>query len=110
MPMNRFHLYFAFFRSTWLLSITVGVAIAVLLALLSGKTLMNSLLFIPTAGLGLDLLYKEMSHKEEYCFFHNQGISTYWLWAVTFLLSAGSCFTLYQMIRVCVQVWKWTVS
>ena len=108
--MNRFQLYIAFFRSTWLLSIITGVSITVSGWALSGvftsETLRSGLFLIPTAGLGIDYLYKELASKEEYFFFYNQGIGKLRLWTVTFLLSAGVCFILNQIIRLCVYVLK----
>lgn len=114
--MIRFRLYYAFFRSTWLPSIFTGVIMAILFPLttdfkvLTNETLKNCLLLIPTAGLGMNFLYKELTQKEEYFFFYNQGIGKVRLWAATFLLSASSCFILYQVFRLCVHVWKWIAS
>ena len=112
--MTRFHLYYAFFRSTWLLSILTGSIMSVLSVLSSGAVSVEMveicLFLIPTAGLGMDFLYKELSQKEEYFFFYNQGIGKVRLWTTTFLFSAGSCFILYQIIRICVQAWKWIAS
>lgn len=97
-----------------MLSIITGSIMSALSALSSGTVSVEMaeicLFLIPTAGLGMDFIYKELSQKEEYFFFYNQGIGKVRLWVVTFLFTAGSCFILYQIIRVCVQVWKWIVS
>lgn len=103
-------LYLAFFRSTWPISISVGIGIALLISLRGGSIWESMLLTIPTAGLGMDFLYKELSQKEAYFFFYNRGISKIRLWLITLLISVGSCFTLYLIGRLCVHVWKWIVS
>lgn len=103
-------LYLTFFRNTWCISIPTGIGISSLSGIISGDILMNSLYLIPTVGLGMDFFYKELAHKEDYFFYYNQGISKIRLWVITFLLSAGSCFILYLLIRLCVHVWKLIVS
>ncbi|MCD7850790.1 MAG: hypothetical protein LUH63_14285 [Parabacteroides sp.] len=104
--MHRFRLYLAFFRSTLLISIVSGM----LFAFLTNDFVSSALLFIPTFGLGMDLLYKELAHQEEYFFFYNQGISKAELLIATFGIYTLSCIILYQIIRLCVLVWKSTVS
>lgn len=59
---------------------------------------------IPTVGLGFDYIYKELTRKEEYYFYYNQGISKYKLWIVTFIVMFAGSHLLYQIIRLCVQV------
>ena len=104
--MEKVRLYFYFFKSTWLLSIIIGAGIIAASTAVSPMPLENIFFFIPTLGLGIDLLYKELTNKEEYLFFNNQGIHKFQLWAVTLLLSAGSCLILYQIFRLCVHAWK----
>lgn len=108
----NWRLYLYFFRSTWILSILTGIGISLVLKSLPFPVNMISSIFalIPTGGLLLDLCYKELSYKEEYLFFNNQGISKVRLWGVTFFLSAGSSFILYQIYRLCVQASKWIAS
>ena len=66
--MTRIRLYLAFFRTTLLTSIIIGVALAFVASILHSRDFVGSaLLFIPTFGLGMDLLYKEISYKEKYC-------------------------------------------
>ena len=62
--------------------------------------------FIPTLGLGFDYIYKELTRKEEYYFYYNQGISKYKLWIVTFIVMFIGCHLLYQIIELCVQALK----
>ncbi|MBC8600966.1 hypothetical protein H8784_04430 [Parabacteroides acidifaciens] len=103
--MTRFRLYLAFFRSTLLISIVCGA----LFASLTDDFVSSVLLFIPTFGLGMDLLYKELTRKEEYFFFYNQGICKAKLLTATFAIYALSCIILYQIIRLCVLAWRSTV-
>ena len=104
--MGKLRMYFYFFRSTWLLSILTGMGILAVSTTVSPMPLESIFFFIPTTGLGIDLLYKELTNKEEYLFFNNQGIHKFQLWAVTFLLSAVTCFILFQIFRLCVHAWK----
>ncbi|WP_308550201.1 hypothetical protein [uncultured Parabacteroides sp.] len=105
--MTRFRLYLTFFRTTLLTSIVIGVALAFVVFILHSRDFVGSaLLFIPTFGLGMDLLYKEVSYKEKYFFFYNKGISKAELLVATFVISASLCLILNQIIRLCVLVWK----
>ena len=58
--MTRIRLYIVFFRTTLLTSIIIGVALDFLAFILHSRDFIGSmLLFTPTFGLGMDLLYKE---------------------------------------------------
>ncbi len=103
---HKFRHYYVFFKSTLLLSIVTGLGLSVS----SEHILASCMQLIPTAGLGINLLYKEIVHKEEYFFFYNQGIGRIELWIATFFMSATSCFILYNIISQCVHVWKSIVS
>lgn len=105
--MTRIRLYIVFFRTTLLTSIVIGVALAFLAFILHSRDFIGSvLLFTPTFGLGMDLLYKEVSYKEKFFFFYNKGISKAELLAATFVIFASSSLILHQIIRLCVLVWK----
>lgn len=100
---HRFRFYRVFFWNTLPSSVTIGLALALLYP---GDFIGKWMLFIPTAGLGCDLMYKEFTRKEDYFFFYNQGIRKIELWIATFILSASLCFILNQVIQLCVRVWK----
>ena len=61
---------------------------------------------IPTVGLGFDYIYKELTRKEEYFFYYNQGIGKYQLWIVTFIVMFICCNLLNQIIQLCIQALK----
>ena len=61
---------------------------------------------IPTVGLGFDYIYKELTRKEEYFFYYNQGIGKYQLWIVTFIVMFICCNLLNQIIELCTQALK----
>ncbi|EEC98015.1 hypothetical protein PRABACTJOHN_00593 [Parabacteroides johnsonii DSM 18315] len=64
--MTRIRLYIVFFRTTLLTSIVIEVALAFLAFILHSRDFIGSmLLFTPTFGLGMDLLYKEGSMLPE---------------------------------------------
>ena len=103
--MTRIRLYLAFFRTTLLTSIIIGVALAFVASILHSRDFVGSaLLFIPTFG--LDLLYKEISYKEKYFFFYNKGISKVELLVATFVIFVSLCLVFNQIIRLCALVWK----
>lgn len=105
--MTRIRLYLAFFRTTLLTSIIIGVALAFVASILHSRDFVGSaLLFIPTFGLGMDLLYKEISYKEKYFFFYNKGISKVELLIATFVIFVSLCLVFNQIIRLCALVWK----
>jgi hypothetical protein len=85
-----------FFRSTLLLSVSVGVLTGAYRFVMSeGDTVVSfiglCLLGIPFGWI-LDLLYKELSGKKQYYFYYNQGISKAELWGVSFVLSCSFYF------------------
>lgn len=105
----RFHLLF-FFNTLWL-SIPIGLAIAAISQIAKYGSFAESwYLAIPTGGLGIDLLYKEISRKNDYFFFYNLGIGKIDLWVSSFLLTLCSCLLLNKIIQLCVHVWKLIVS
>lgn len=108
----RFHLIFFF--NTLRLSVPIGLLLAVLSQISqmsSFDSLGESCCFtIPTAGLGIDLLYKEISRKNDYFFFYNLSIGKIDLWASSFLLTLFCCLSLNKIIQLCVHVWKLIVS
>lgn len=61
---------------------------------------------IPFFGLAIDFIYKELTRKEEYFFYYNQGIDKYRLWAVTFLISLVSCTLLNKIVQLCADALK----
>jgi hypothetical protein len=85
-----------FFRSTLLLSVSIGMLVGAYgLVMSEGHTMVS---FIGLCLLGIpfgwifDLLYKELTGKEQYYFYYNQGISKIELWVVSFVLSCSFYF------------------
>lgn len=107
---TQYRFYRIFFFSTLKFSVLIGFLFAFMGGLVShGNTLDFIKLWlrlIPTLGLLFDYLYKELTRKEEYYFYHNQGIDKYKLWIVTFIVMFVCCHLLNIIIHLCVQVWK----
>jgi hypothetical protein len=85
-----------FFKSTLLLSISVGLFVGVYRFVMSEGDTVVSFIGGCLAGIPFgwifDLLYKETAHKELYYFYYNQGISKTELWVVSFALSCSFYF------------------
>ena len=107
---TQYRFYRTFFLSTLKFSVLIGFLFASFSALRFYVSMIDSirlwLQLIPTVGLGFDYIYKELTHKEEYFFYYNQGISKYQLWIVTFIVMFICCNLLNQIIEQCTQALK----
>ncbi|MDH6313903.1 hypothetical protein M2137_002694 [Parabacteroides sp. PFB2-10] len=90
---RRITAHWVFFKSTLSFSIPVMGVLAWLGLGVSAKMpvgvlgwISAVLAYFPVAII-LDFLYKELSRKEEYYFYHNLSITRLELWIVSFLLS-----------------------
>lgn len=103
----QYRFYRIFLLSTLKFSVLIAFLFAFMGSLVSFGGVVGSiklwLQLIPTVGLGFDYIYKELTRKEEYFFYYNQGISKYKLWAVTFIVMFVSSHLLNLIIQLCVQ-------
>lgn len=70
--MDRIRLYWEFHKSTVILNLVFSVVLSLIVFPLFFTVLPISLM---TGGPILSLFYKEISHKNEYYFYYNRGIS-----------------------------------
>ena len=106
---TQYRFYRTFFLSTLKFSVLVSFLFASMGAITSiilyNGNIMDSVKLwfrlIPTVGLGFDYIYKELTRKEEYFFYYNQGIGKYQLWIVTFIVMFICCNLLNQIIELC---------
>ena len=107
---TQYRFYRTFFLSTLKFSVLIGFLFASISALRFYVSIIDSiglwLQLIPTVGLGFDYIYKELTRKEEYFFYYNQGIGKYQLWIVTFIVMFICCNLLNQIIELCTQALK----
>ena len=107
---TQYRVYRTFFLSTLKFSVLIGFLFASFSALRFYVSMIDSirlwLQLIPTVGLGFDYIYKELTRKEEYFFYYNQGIGKYQLWIVTFIVMFICCNLLNQIIELCTQALK----
>lgn len=107
---TQYRFYRTFFLSTLKFSVLIGFLFASFSALRFYVGMIDSirlwLQLIPTVGLGFDYIYKELTRKEEYFFYYNQGIGKYQLWIVTFIVMFICCNLLNQIIELCTQALK----
>ena len=107
---TQYRFYRTFFLSTLKFSVLIGFLFASFSALRFYVSTIDSirlwLQLIPTVGLGFDYIYKELTRKEEYIFYYNQGIGKYQLWIVTFIVMFICCNLLNQIIELCTQALK----
>ena len=107
---TQYRFYRTFFLSTLKFSVLIGFLVASFSALRFYVSMIDSirlwLQLIPTVGLGFDYIYKELTRKEEYFFYYNQGIGKYQLWIVTFIVMFICCNLLNQIIELCTQALK----
>ena len=107
---TQYRFYRTFFLSTLKFSVLIGFLFASFSALRLYVSMIDSirlwLQLIPTVGLGFDYIYKELTRKEEYFFYYNQGIGKYQLWIVTFIVMFICCNLLNQIIEQCTQALK----
>ena len=107
---TQYRFYRTFFLSTLKFSVLIGFLFASFSALRFYGNIMDSVKLwfrlIPTVGLGFDYIYKELTRKEEYFFYYNQGIGKYQLWIVTFIVMFICCNLLNQIIELCTQALK----
>ena len=107
---TQYRFYRTFFLSTLKFSVLIGFLFASFSALRFYVSIIDSiglwLQLIPTVGLGFDYIYKELTRKEEYFFYYNQGIGKYQLWIVTFIVMFICCNLLNQIIELCTQALK----
>lgn len=105
----RMHL--CFFKSTVLLTLVFQSIIVILVfsgvyaGTVSGEYTNQPVLFMPL-GLILDLIYKELTYKEIYYFYYNQGIRKIELWISSFCAWCGLLIIFYFILRLCVNAWK----
>ncbi len=92
-----------FFKSTLLLSITFGLLITFYQLVTSSIDnfflFINEFLLVIPVGWFFDILYKELTNKEQYYFYYNQGISKTELWIVSFVLSF-SFFGIFKIVHI----------
>ena len=107
---TQYRFYRTFFLSTLKFCVLIGFLFASFSALLFYVSMIDSirlwLQLIDTVGLGFDYIYKELTRKEEYFFYYNQGIGKYQLWIVTFIVMFICCNLLNQIIEQCTQALK----
>ena len=107
---TQYRFYRTFFLSTLKFSVLIGFLFASFSALRFYVRMIDSirlwLQLIPTVGLGFDYIYKELTRKEEYFFYYNQGIGKYQIWIVTFIVMFICCNLLNQIIELCTQALK----
>ena len=107
---TQYRFYRTFFQSKLNFCDLMVFLFAYFRALLLFVSLIDSirlwLQLIPTVGLGFDYIYKELTRKEEYFFYYNQGIGKYQLWIVTFIVMFICCNLLNQIIEQCTQALK----
>ena len=107
---TQYRFYRTFFLSTLKFRVLIGFLFASFSALRFYVSMIDSirlwLQLIPTVGLGFDYIYKELTRKEEYFFYYNQGIGKYQLWIVTFIVMFICCNLLNQIIELCTQALK----
>ena len=107
---TQYRFYRTFFLSTLKFSVLIGFLFASFSALRFYVSMTDSirlwLQLIPTVGLGFDYIYKELTRKEEYFFYYNQGIGKYQLWIVKFIVMFICCNLLNQIIELCTQALK----
>lgn len=107
---TQYRFYRTFFLSTLKFSVLISFLFASFSALRFYVSMIDSirlwLQLIPTVGLGFDYIYKELTRKEEYFFYYNQGIGKYQLWIVTFIVMFICCNLLNQIIELCTQALK----
>ncbi|WP_278705404.1 hypothetical protein [Parabacteroides goldsteinii] len=111
---TQYRFYRTFFLSTLKFSVLISFLFASMGAITSiilyNGNIMDSVKLwfrlIPTVGLGFDYIYKELTRKEEYFFYYNQGIGKYQLWIVTFIVMFICCNLLNQIIELCTQALK----
>ena len=107
---TQYRFYRTFFLSPLKFSVLIGFLFASFSALRFYVSIIDSiglwLQLIPTVGLGFDYIYKELTRKEEYFFYYNQGIGKYQLWIVTFIVMFICCNLLNQIIEQCTQALK----
>ena len=97
---TQYRFYRTFFLSTLKFSVLIGFLFASFSALRFYVSIIDSI------GLGFDYIYKELTRKEEYFFYYNQGIGKYQLWIVTFIVMFICCNLLNQIIELCTQALK----
>lgn len=106
---NRIKFHSIFFKRLVTPSIAIGVAFGWLAQMSSHHSvstpliqmLEHALLFVPV-GLLLCLISFELTRKEQYYFYYNQGISKIELWTVSFIFS----FSFYYLFTLAVALWK----
>lgn len=112
--LQRWKTQYRFYRTFFFSTLKLSVLTAFLFAFMGVATSYEGIVdfirlwlrFIPTLGLGMDLLYKELTRKEEYFFYYNQGIGKYHLWGVTFIAMFICCNLLNLIIQLCAQALK----
>lgn len=94
-------LYWAFYKSTVILNLTVSLAVAFLGMIYDGNFFVLFAGSFVTIGLLAVLLYKEIACPVEYCFYYNRGISKMKLiifcWLVNLLPATLIIFILYYV-------------
>lgn len=108
---RKMRLYYCFFRSTVVLTVVFQVISVLclffsLFADQSEPTMKNACLSCLPMGLVLDLLYKELTYKETYYFYYNQGIRKGELWIFSFCGWLLLFVCIFLMLCLCANVWK----
>lgn len=86
--MQKLKLFLVFYKST----LTLSLAFALLVAVISGH--FGFAIAFMTGGWMLSLYYKEVSHKNEYVYYRNMGISKFHLllFSILFNILIGLVF------------------
>ena len=95
--LQRWKTQYRFYRTFFLSTLKFSVLIGFLFASFSALRFYVSI---------IDSIYKELTRKEEYFFYYNQGIGKYQLWIVTFIVMFICCNLLNQIIELCTQALK----
>lgn len=103
-------LHLCFFKSTILLTLIIKIAGCLLLHFLQQidpETYhpSNYIVCFPF-GLFFDLAYKELSYKEVYYFYYNQGIRKTTLWLSSFCCWEILILSIFLIIRLCANALK----
>jgi len=91
-----FRLLFAFYRSTLVLNWGFSLACAIIGFIQFPKVLPISLM---TSGSLLSFYYKSLSHKGDYFFYYNRGLSKMQLFLFTVLMNGLSGAILYILLN-----------
>ena len=79
--MANWRIFIAFYTSTVHVCFAVSCVVALFSLIVRASFFVTFSISIATVGLFMSLLYKEISHPEQYYFYYNRGISKMRLYA-----------------------------